>query len=252
MPAEYDFVGVGVVVRGAAVWLETLRLEWRVREQLGYEASTSRILHLLVMNAQALVHLVNAGVENVPAAMSVGRSCFEAGLNAHWLLSAIEEEERERRLLGLQEEAAQWIRRVSRRAMSAGLPDASIRWAEGADRRSAFVSRLAESGASPIRRPDVATLCRDAGLERLYNSYQISSQFVHGGLMASEEFYGNPHRGSTWSPWDEDWFMPLSLTAWGLVFGGRTLWEHLLESDHELAPDPLNRLMWTINSAFDS
>ncbi|MEU4396834.1 DUF5677 domain-containing protein [Kribbella sp. NPDC023855] len=235
--------------QAALVWLESCRLEWVSAAEAPYDEAILRLLRLLTTNGMSAIALASNGLEQAPSALVLGRPCLEIGLTVKWMLSAPDAQEVLRRWLGCHLEAADWMEKVAKRSADVGFQDQADRWTSGATRRNALIAKVTSSLTldGPIKRPDVASLCRTEGLSRLYYGYQLSSQFVHGGILASEEFYAPMKDEPVERPIAADWLLPLSMIIWGVLFSSKAYTEHFADKV-EVDPLPLERVTTFFNS----
>lgn len=110
--------------KGSALATQTRTLRWQAESTLGYEIAALRLMQLLASSAAGVVTLAESSIDNVPAAMTVARSCFEPGLTTAWLLGEPEapeparsEQELRRRWLGLHDAARRWLTLVANDAL---------------------------------------------------------------------------------------------------------------------------------------
>lgn len=233
----------------ALAWLESCRLDWASTAETPYDEAVLRLFRLLTTNGRSAIALASYGLAQAPSALVLSRPCLEIGLTVKWMLSAPNPQEVLRRWLGCHLEAAQWMEKVARRSADVGFQDQADRWSSGATRRNTLIATVTSSLTldGPVKRPDVASLCRAEGLSRLYYGYQLSSQFVHGGIMASEEFYAPMKDEPIERPVAADWLLPLSMILWGVIFSGKAYTEYFVDKA-EIDPLPLERATTFFNS----
>jgi hypothetical protein len=168
--------------RAVVVVLKTLA----ERADRGYESeSEARLAVLLIVrHVEGVAMLARSGVPMFPAAMTLARAAYEAGLRTLWLLDPDDPFEREGRWLTHLSDSERYYQSIADALSRVGEDEGARRVRDVVDAHREFrlgvEGRLPAGIGAPLQRlPSLKDIVTELGREERYLVYRMASQYAH-------------------------------------------------------------------------